>query len=95
MADKQFIGKVFEKTFNNGGSVIKLTLTNEEIKNLHFEGETVTIEIKKSLKGKWYAEISQYQPAQQQQSKPTKQEKIEASRNFYTPANNDDSDLPF
>jgi hypothetical protein len=64
MADKQFIGKVFEKTFNNGGSVIKLTLTKDDVQKLDDkgnEGLAVTIDIKKSQKGKWYAEISQYQ----------------------------------
>jgi hypothetical protein len=63
MADKQFIGKVFEKTFNNGGSVIKLTLTKDDVQKLDDkgnEGLAVTIDIKKSQKGKWYAEISQY-----------------------------------
>jgi hypothetical protein len=61
MADKQFIGKVFEKTFNNGGSIIKLTLSESEKSMLEgLDGDT-TIEVKKSQKGKWYAEISQYQ----------------------------------
>lgn len=69
MADKNFIGKVFEKTFNNGGSVIKLTLSPEEKEKIYRQlpGDT-TIEIKKSQKGNWYAEISSYQPAPQQQA---------------------------
>lgn len=61
MADKNFIGKVSEKTFNNGGSVIKLYLNEEDLKKL---STPVTIEIKKSMKGNWYAEISNFQSSQ-------------------------------
>lgn len=58
--DKQFIGKVEEKTFSNGGSIIKLSLGDKDKQLLNTPGYT-TIEVKKSSKGNWYAEISQYQ----------------------------------
>jgi hypothetical protein len=81
MADKIFIGKVSEKTFNNGGSIIKLSLNADDLKKL---SQPTTIEIKKSSKGNWYAEISNYQqPAQQPQRS-----------NYVTPQSEDD-DLPF
>ena len=66
MADKQFIGKVTEKTFNNGGSIIKLSLSDKDKELLKTPGYT-NIAIKKSQKGNWYAEIDQFQPQGQAQ----------------------------
>lgn len=60
MAEKQFIGKVTEKTFSNGGSIIKLSLNDKDKALLSGSGYT-NISIKKSLKGAWYAEIDQFE----------------------------------
>lgn len=72
MADKQFIGKVTEKTFSNGGSILRLAL-GEKDKALLAEPGWTTIAIKKSQKGTWYAEIDQYEAGRQQpaQSRPS------------------------
>lgn len=61
MPDKKFIGKVFEKQFSNGGSIIKFTLSPEEKRKLYDIDGPTTIEIKKGMKGNYYAEISQFQ----------------------------------
>lgn len=64
MAEKQFIGKVTEKTFSNGGSIIKLSLGDND-KALICQPGWTTIAIKKSQKGTWYAEIDQYSASRQ------------------------------
>jgi hypothetical protein len=67
MADekkKVFIGKVTEKIFETGGSIIKLSLNRKDqdlIKSIG--GDFINIEIKKSYSGVWYAEIDQFKPA--------------------------------
>lgn len=65
MSEKIFIGEVSEKTFTNGGSIIKLSLSPDDKTKLSKDGYD-TVEIKKSQKGIWYAELSQFQPQQQQ-----------------------------
>lgn len=87
MADKQFIGKVTEKTFNNGGSIIKLSL-GERDKALLTEPGWTTIAIKKSQKGTWYAEIDQYEANRQQEPAPRREP--ETTRGDYPT-----DDLPF
>lgn len=84
MADKQFIGKVTEKTFNNGGSIIKLSL-GEKDKALLAGPGYANIDIKKSLKGTWYAELSDFQP-----------KAMPEPSNYAQPIQSNDSDsLPF
>lgn len=65
MADKKFIGKVFEKTFSNGGSIYKLSLNQKDLELLSEEisQDRVIVAVKKSKGGKWYAEIDDYQPS--------------------------------
>lgn len=84
MADKQFIGKVEEKTFSNGGSIIKLSLGDNDKALLSDAGWT-TIEIKKSQKGNWYAEINQYSGKRQEATAPLPP----------VPKGISDDDLPF
>lgn len=59
--EKIFIGKVTEKTFDNGGSILKLSLSDEDKKKIPPHGYT-TLLIKKSKKGTWYAEVDTFQP---------------------------------
>jgi hypothetical protein len=87
MADKIFIGKVEEKKFDNGGSIIKLTIGDKDKQLLNKPGFT-TIEVKKSTKGNWYAEISQREQA------ATNNYQSRQQNNFPTPESDGD-DLPF
>jgi hypothetical protein len=88
MADKIFIGKVEEKTFNNGGSIIKLNLSPKD-KALLNSSEYVTVEIKKSTKGNWYAEVSQ---------RPVQPTQMRSNYSYSQPQNiidDNPDDLPF
>lgn len=85
--EKEFIGKVFEKTFSNGGSVIKLTLSQQDKHLIAGRSGDTTIEVKKSKGGKWYAEISQYQ------SQP--QQPVATNYNDLPPIGGEESELPF
>jgi hypothetical protein len=62
--EKVFIGKVKEKTFSNGGSIITLGLSPED-KSKIAGSDWTNIDIKKSKSGNWYAEISQFKPQEQ------------------------------
>ena len=88
MAEKVFIGKVTEKTFDNGGSIIKLKLSPEDKAKL--VNDWNEIEVKKSTKGNWYAELSQFQPTAQPAGvayqRPVQQSDVNP---------NEDTDLPF
>jgi hypothetical protein len=69
MADKIFIGKVTEKTFSNGGSIIKLSLSEKDKALLAGPGYA-TIDIKRSkTKGTYYAELSEFQPKEMPEPK--------------------------
>ena len=59
MADKIFIGKVYEDRF----ALAKVVLTKEDVQKLSQlieNNEKVAILAKKSQQGKFYAEIDQY-----------------------------------
>lgn len=62
MADKQFIGKVTEKTFSNGGSILKLSLSPTDLQNVN-SGGWLNINIQKSAKGNWYGTLDTWQPS--------------------------------
>lgn len=66
MADKKFVGKVFDAKF----SIAKLNLNKEDINNIvaymkENNKESVGILIKESQKGTKYAEIDTWQPQEQ------------------------------
>lgn len=74
MADKIFLGKLSEKVFSNGGTIIKMSLNAEDrttiAKNVN-NGGYVNINIQKSKKGTYYAEIDQWQPTGQAKTEIT------------------------
>lgn len=90
MADKIFIGKVWEDRF----AIASLELNGEDIDKLQqyfraSQNAKVKIKIKESLKGKKYAEIDTWVPNQTSAPQQTQQNSAPA------PVVNDDSDLPF
>jgi hypothetical protein len=56
----QFVGRVEEKTFNNGGSILKLSLSDKD-KALFGKGYTNLV-IAKSKAGKWYCKVDDFVP---------------------------------
>jgi hypothetical protein len=54
----QFVGRVEEKTFNNGGSILKLSLSDKD-KALFGKGYTNLV-IAKSKAGKWYCKVDTF-----------------------------------
>jgi len=85
--EKVFIGKVKEKVFQNGGSIITLSLSPDDKTKLAKDGWD-NIDIKKSIKGTWYAEISQFKP--QEAGKAYQQQPVQQSD-----ISDSDSGLPF
>ncbi len=67
--DKVFIGRVEIKELN-WGKVTKLGIPPDDVINKLMpkaeQGKWCNIEIKKSKGGKWYAELSQWEPRQQE-----------------------------
>ena len=59
--EKQFIGKVTEKTFDNGGAIIKLSLSPDDLKKVSKTG-WLNINIQKSMKGAYYAVLDTWEP---------------------------------
>jgi hypothetical protein len=55
-----FIGRVEEKTFSNGGSILKLSLSDKD-KALFAKGYTNLV-IAKSKAGKWYCKVDDFVP---------------------------------
>lgn len=89
MAEKIFIGKVSEKTFNNGGSIIRLSLNDKDKALIAESVGYFNIAIKKSTKGNWYAEVDTYQ-----QNAPALQQAV--SNNNYSQGGSEPiDDLPF
>jgi len=59
--EKQFIGKVTEKVFDTGGSIIRLSLGNRDREKIAaMKDGWFNIAIKKSLSGVWYAEVDTF-----------------------------------
>jgi hypothetical protein len=77
----QFIGKVTEKVFGNGGSIIRLSLGDKDKELLKAKGYT-NIAIQKSKAGAWYAKIDDWAPSAP--ARPTE-----------TKSSNHRDDLPF
>ena len=66
MEDKQFIGKVTEKKFSNGGSILRLSLSPED--KIKLGGDWSNLNIRQSKAGNWYAEIDTWKPAKKAES---------------------------
>lgn len=68
--DKVFVGKVETKEFANGGQIIKIALSPDHqatLQSMCNEKGWVTILVRQSQKGGWYAEVDQWKPNNQQQ----------------------------
>jgi hypothetical protein len=60
--EKQFIGKVTERVFETGGSIIRLSLGDKDREKIAaLKKGWFNIAIKKSLSGVWYAEVDTYE----------------------------------
>ena len=61
MADIKFIGKVTERVFDNGGVIIRLSLSEKDKELLKTPGYS-NLAIQKSQKGVWYAKLDEWTP---------------------------------
>jgi hypothetical protein len=92
--EKVFIGKVKEKTFSNGGSIITLGLSPEDKAKIA-GADWTNIDIKKSAKGNWYAEISQFKPQEQAPGRAYQQADKAHYKEMNPPISEQVDDLPF
>jgi hypothetical protein len=67
--EKRFIGRIEEKVFQNGGSILKFGIKAEDLKGLENERGFINLIIAKKKEPKndgkdWYCYVDEYNPQQ-------------------------------